>query len=41
MIRQVEEARWALEVHRSSQPRASSVDFARRLVETLDPHRDR
>jgi len=38
LVRQVDEARWALEVHRSSQPRASSVDFARRLVETLDLH---
>ena len=35
-VRQVEEARWALEVHRSSHPRASSVDFARRLVRALD-----
>ena len=35
-VRQVEEARWALEVHRSSHPRASSVDFARRLVQALD-----
>jgi len=40
IVRQVDEARWALEVHRSSQPRASSVDFARRLLETLDLHRD-
>ncbi len=36
-VRRVEEARWALEVHRSSRPRASSVDFARRLVDALDP----
>jgi hypothetical protein len=36
-VRQVEEARWALQVHRSSHPRASSVDFARRLVDALDP----
>ena len=35
-IRQVEEARWALEVHRGSHPRVSSVDFARRLVQALD-----
>lgn len=35
-VRQVEEARWALHVHRSSHPRASSVDFARRLVSALD-----
>jgi hypothetical protein len=40
MVRQVEEARWALEVHCSNQPRASSVDFARRLMETLDLHRE-
>jgi RNA polymerase sigma factor (sigma-70 family) len=36
-VRRVEEARWALEVHRSSRPRASSIDFARRLVDALDP----
>lgn len=35
-VRRVEEARWALEVHRSSQPRGSSVDFARNLVRALD-----
>ncbi len=35
-VRQVEEARWALEVHRSSHPRVSSVDFARRLAHALD-----
>ena len=40
MIRQVEEARWALEVHRTSHPRASSVDFARRLIDVLDARRD-
>jgi RNA polymerase sigma factor (sigma-70 family) len=36
MIRQVDEARQALEIHRTSHPRASSVDFARRLVQALD-----
>jgi RNA polymerase sigma factor (sigma-70 family) len=36
-VRRVEEARWALEVHRASRPRASSVNFARRLVDALDP----
>jgi RNA polymerase sigma factor (sigma-70 family) len=36
VVRQVEEARWALHVHRSSHPRDSSVDFARRLVAALD-----
>lgn len=35
-VRQVDEARWALEVHRTSQPKASPVDFARRLIETFD-----
>jgi hypothetical protein len=38
-VRRVEEARWALEVHRTSHPRASSVDFARRLVHALDSQR--
>ncbi len=36
-VRRVEEARWALEVHRTSRPRASSVDFARHLVHAIDP----
>lgn len=36
LIRRVETARWALEVHRSSHPRTSSVDFARRLARSLD-----
>ena len=35
-VRQVEEARWALEVHRTSHPKASSVDFARRLLEAFE-----
>jgi RNA polymerase sigma factor (sigma-70 family) len=35
-VRRVEEARWALEVHRSSRPRRSSVDFARELARALD-----
>jgi len=30
----------ALEVHRSSHPRASSVDFARQLIEAIDARRD-
>lgn len=39
IVRQVDEARWALEVHRTSHPRGSSVDFARRLTRALDsPH---
>ena len=36
VVRQVEEARWALEVHRSSQPREASVDFAQQLLTSLD-----
>lgn len=40
IVRQVDEARRALEVHRTSRPRASSVDFARRLVQALDPPHD-
>src|SRR5438093_5376957 len=40
VVRQVEEARWALEVHRTSHPRASSVDFAHRLARALDARRD-
>ena len=35
-VRKVDEARWALEVHRTSHPRASTVDFARRLIQTFD-----
>jgi DNA-directed RNA polymerase specialized sigma24 family protein len=34
-VRRVEEARWALQVHRSNHPRSASVDFARRLVSAL------
>jgi RNA polymerase sigma factor (sigma-70 family) len=40
LVRQVEETRWALQVHRTSNPRPSSVDFARRLAATLDMHFD-
>jgi RNA polymerase sigma factor (sigma-70 family) len=36
LVRRVEHARWALEVHRSTQPRASSIDFARRVVQALN-----
>ena len=38
-VRQVEEARWALQVHRSSHPKSSTIDFARRLVAALDSDR--
>jgi RNA polymerase sigma factor (sigma-70 family) len=40
LVRQVDQARWALEVHRTSTPRASSVDFARRLIEAIDARPD-
>ena len=36
LVRQVDEARWASEAHRTSQPRASSIDFAHRLVDAFD-----
>jgi hypothetical protein len=39
-VRRIEEVRWALEVHRTSHPRASSIDFARRLVQALDSQSD-
>ena len=37
MVRRVEEARWALEVHRSSRPRRSTIDVARRLLDGFEP----
>jgi len=39
LVRQVDEARWALEVHRTSLPRASSIDFAERLLDAIDRSR--
>lgn len=39
LVRRVEHARWALQVHRTSQPRASTIDFARRLAQSLDSPR--
>jgi hypothetical protein len=36
VVRQVEEARWAREVHRGSQPPDASVDFAQQLLASLD-----
>lgn len=36
MVRQVEEARWAIHVHRTNHPQAASVDFARQLMQTLE-----
>jgi RNA polymerase sigma factor (sigma-70 family) len=35
-VQQIEDSRRALHVHRSSSPRASSIDYARRLAEALD-----
>jgi hypothetical protein len=40
LVRKVDEARWASEVHRTSHPRASSVDFAHRLMDAFDQSRD-
>ena len=40
LIRRAEQARWALQVHRTSRTRASAVDFARRLARSLDSPRD-
>jgi len=37
LVRHVDEARWAREVHRTSEPRASAVDFAQRLLRAIDP----
>jgi RNA polymerase sigma factor (sigma-70 family) len=36
IVRQVDEARWVFQVHRTSHPRNSSIDFARRLARALD-----
>lgn len=36
LVRKVDEARWALEVHRTSEPRTSAVDFAQRLLDAFD-----
>jgi len=36
MVRQVEEARWALQAHRTNNPRPASIDFARQLPTVLD-----
>ncbi len=36
LVRQVDEVLWASAVHRTSHPRAPSVDFAHRLMDALD-----
>ena len=41
LVRRAEQARWALQVHRTSHPRASAVDFARRLAQSFDSPQDR
>jgi RNA polymerase sigma factor (sigma-70 family) len=41
LVRRAEEARWALHVQRASQPRASAVDFARRVAKSFDLADDR
>lgn len=40
LVRRVEHARWALEVHRRNHPRASSIDLARRVVQSLNSSPD-
>ena len=35
VVRHAEQARWALQVHRTSHPRASAVDFARRIAQVF------
>jgi hypothetical protein len=40
IVREVEEARWAIQVHRTSHPRSSLVDFAHRLAQALDAGRE-
>ena len=41
LVRRAEQARWALQVHRGSQPRTSAVDFARRIAESFDSRHGR
>ncbi len=41
LVRRAEQARWALQVHRTSRPRASVVDFARRIAESFDSRDDK
>ena len=40
LVRRAEQARWALHVHRTTHPRVSTVDFARRLAQSLESLRD-
>ena len=40
LVRQAERARWALQVHRASHPRAPAVDFARRIARSFEARPD-
>jgi RNA polymerase sigma factor (sigma-70 family) len=40
LVRQVERAQWALQVHRSTTPIGITVDFARRIMDSLAVHMD-
>jgi RNA polymerase sigma factor (sigma-70 family) len=40
-VRRAEQARWALQVHRASHPRTSTVDFARRIAQSFGSPPDR
>ena len=40
-VRQVERAQWALQVHRTTTPGGTTVDFARRIMDSLTVHLDR
>ena len=40
LVRRVDEAKWALEVHRASRPRGAAVDFAQRVIQALNTWRD-
>jgi RNA polymerase sigma factor (sigma-70 family) len=40
LVRQAEQARWALRVHRASHPRSSAVDFARRIARSFESRHD-
>ncbi len=40
IVRRVERARWALQVHRSANPLTLTADFARRVMAALDLHLD-
>lgn len=41
LVRRAEEARWALQVHRTTHPRASAVEVARRIAQSFASQQDR